>query len=100
MTQMPTGYYMGVPTHWGGARNGGAGVYRGVYCPPPEHGCKMYCDFSYHALFSGSPVKAGNVPIQVMVVADQPEYTGDKGGACSIRRGVDTGMEKSEGEGE
>ena len=29
---------IGVPTHWGGAGNGGTGGDWGIYNPPPENG--------------------------------------------------------------
>ena len=51
--QTSTGWDMGVPTHWGGAGNGGGGLYQGVYRPPPEHGHEVHCKSSYHRIVSG-----------------------------------------------
>ena len=51
--QTSAGWDMGVPTHWGGASNGGTGVNRVIYRPLPEHGREIYCDPSYHGLVSG-----------------------------------------------
>ena len=76
-------WYMSVPTHWGGASNVGTGGDWGIYFPPPEHGCTIHFDSSYHILVSGGGSEAGNVPIQATVGADRPEYPGYKVGACS-----------------
>ena len=54
---------MGVPTHRGGAGNGGTEGYWGIYCPPPEHVYAIHCDLSYHGLVSGSVAEARNAPI-------------------------------------
>ena len=35
--QTSMGWDMGLPTHWSGADNGGAGRDQGVYRLPPEH---------------------------------------------------------------
>ena len=59
----------------------------GIYQPPPEHGHTIHCDLSYHGLVSGSGAETGNAPIQAMVGADRPGYTGYKSGACSSRGG-------------
>ena len=86
-TQTSTGWDMGVYIYWGSTGNGGAGGYRGVYCPPPEHGHTVHCDSYYHGILSGGRAEAGTAPIQDMVVAFLSGYPGDKGGACSRQGG-------------
>ena len=67
-TQTSTGWDMGVPTHWCGAVNVGAGLDWCVYLLPPEHGCTIHFDSSYHVLVYGGTAEDGNEPIQVMVI--------------------------------
>ena len=80
-TQISTGWDMGVPTHWGGAGNGGDGRDWGVYQPPPEHVCTIHCNLSYHVLVSSGEAEAGTMTIQEMVVAARSIYPRDKSGA-------------------
>ena len=61
--QIPTGWDMGVYTHWGGSGNGGSGGDRGLYRPPQEHGLTVHCDLSYHGLVSDDGAKAETAPI-------------------------------------
>ena len=81
--QTSTGWYMGVPNHWDGAVNGGAGREWGAYRPPPEHGRTIHRNSSYHGLVSGGGAEAGTATIQAMVVAACSGYRRDKSGACS-----------------
>ena len=78
---------MGVYTHRGGAGNGGAGGDRGVYHPPPEQGCTVHCNSSYHGLLSGGGAEVGTAPIQAMVGAARSEYPGDNGGRATAKGG-------------
>ena len=82
-----TGWDMGVYTHWGGAVNGGAGGYQGVYCPPPEHGHTVHCNSYYHGLVSIGGAEDRTAPIQAMVVASHYGYPGDKDGERSSGMG-------------
>ena len=50
--RMPTGQYMSILTHWGGAGNGGIRLYWGIYCLSPEHGRTIHFNLSYHGLVS------------------------------------------------
>ena len=78
---------MGVPTHWGGAINCGAGWYRSIYFPPPEHGRTIYFDLSYRGLVSGGGVEDLTEPIQVMVGSAWSGYPWYKSGAWNIGGG-------------
>ena len=80
--QTSMGSDMGVYTPWGVPNNGGTVGNQGVYFPPPEHGCKIHCDLSYHGLVSVGRAEARNAPIQVMVGSARLGYPVDKGGAC------------------
>ena len=82
---------MGVPTHWGGSGNGWTGGDWGVYCPPPQLGFAIHCNSYYQRLVSGGGAESGNSPIQAMVGAARPVYTGDKGRVCSSRGGKGQG---------
>ena len=82
---------MGVPTHWGGAINGGTGGDWGIYRLLPEHGCAIHSDPSYHGLVSSSGAEVGNAPVQAMVGASCPGYHRDRVGEDS-RRGGGTPM--------
>ena len=81
--QTSTGLDMGVYTHWGGAGNGMAEGYWGVYRLPPENGCTVHYEYSYHGLVSGGGAEAGTVPIHAMVGSARYGYPGDKGGTFS-----------------
>ena len=74
---------------WVCAGNGVAGGYWCLYCPLPEHGCTVHCDFSYNGLVSGGGAEAGTAPIQAMVVESRSVYPGDRDRAGS--RGVRVG---------
>ena len=86
-TQTSTGGDMGVPTHWGGAGNGGAGQDGGVYRPPPEHSRTIHYDSSYHGLVSGGRAEARTATIKAMVGEACSGYPRDNSGACSSRGG-------------
>ena len=58
---------MGVDTHGGSAGNGADGGDWGIYRPPPEIGCIIYCDSSYHGIVSCGGEEYGNAPIQAIV---------------------------------
>ena len=55
---------MGVSTHWEGTGDGGSILDWGVYLPPPEHGCKIYCELSYPGLVFDGGAEASNVTIE------------------------------------
>ena len=78
--QTSVGQDMGVPTHLGGAGNGGTGGDQVIYRLPPEHGRGIHSYPSYHEFVFGGGVEASNVPIQAMVGAACPGYPGDQGG--------------------
>ena len=61
--QTSTGRDVGVSTHLDGAVNGGTGLYQMIYCAPPEHGCTIHFDQSYHGLVSSGGVESRNAPI-------------------------------------
>ena len=82
---------MVVPTHWGGSGNGRTGGDRGIYFPPPEHGCTIYCDSSYHGFVSGGGVESGNSPMQAILGESCLGYPGDKGG--TFRSGGRVGVQ-------
>ena len=73
---------MGGATHWGSIGNCGTVGDQGIYLPPPEHGCTIHCDLSYHILVHGGRAEAGNAPILAYVIEDRFGYPGDKSGAC------------------
>ena len=99
VSQTSKGWYMVVSTHWCGSENGRTGGDRGIYCPPPEHGCTIYCDSSYHGFVSGGGVESGNSPIQAMLGASCLGYPGDKGGAFRSGGGVGVQVKNNHREG-
>ena len=87
--QTSAGRDVGVPTHWSGAENGGTVGYRGIYCPPPEHGRGIHCDPSYHGILFGGGKEDGGAPIQAMGGTSRPGFPGDQGraGSCGGEEG-------------
>ena len=90
---------MSVYTHWDGTGNGGDGGYQGIYCLPPENGCTVHCDLSYHGRVSGGKEEDRTAPIQDMIVAASYGYPGDNGGACISGGEGETGTEEAESRG-
>ena len=84
--QMPAGRDVGVPIHWSSAENDGTGGDRGIYLPPPEHGCTINFDLSYHGLMFGGVAESGNAPLQEMVGTSCSGYHEDQDRTC-IHRG-------------
>ena len=58
-----------------------------MYCTTVFWWWALYCDPSYHGLVFGGGAEAGNAPIQAMMGAARPGYTGYQGGSCSRRGG-------------
>ena len=82
-TQTSTVWAMGVPTHFPGGGNSGAGLDRGVYRPPPEHGCTIHCNSSYHDLMYSGKAEYVTETIKSIVGASPSGYPSYKSGTCS-----------------
>ena len=93
------GWDMGVYTHWGGAGTGGDGGYRGVYYPPPEHGCTVHCDLSYHGIVYDGGAESGTALIQLVMGQAALDILRIRAVHAAAERGEEIGTEELDGEG-